>query len=102
MQISHDLTGEPLVELLVGVEHQAFPLGPFLALGHQGGVLVALEQPRHLPVGEQRVHPLQEARVQDVRLVQDEGDLLVLAAGAPQHCAEVLIEILASVLIVNL
>ena len=33
----------------------------------------------HLSVGQQRVHPLQEAGVHHVRLVEDEADLLVFA-----------------------
>jgi len=39
---------KPLVELLVRVQHQSFPLRPLLALGHQGGVFITLKQPRNL------------------------------------------------------
>ena len=62
MEVLHDLLGEPLVQLLVVVMYEALPLGALLALGNEGGVLVSLEQPRHLAVGPQHVHPLQGSR----------------------------------------
>lgn len=91
VEVADDLAGEPLVQLLVRVQHQALLLGPLFALGHQGGVLIAFEQTRnlgdkqqharlvlvtrprnrhqchrplhHLPIGQQRVHSLQESRI---------------------------------------
>ena len=42
------LIGEPLVELVGRVEHEPLPLRALLALRHQRGVLVALEQAGHL------------------------------------------------------
>ncbi len=56
----------------------------------------------HLSVSQQRVHALQEARVQHVRLVHDEGDLLVLAAGAAEDRTQVFVKVLAGVLAVDL
>lgn len=56
----------------------------------------------HLSVGQQGVHTLQEARVQHVGLVHDEGDLLVLAAGTTQNRTQVLVKVLTCVLPVNL
>lgn len=44
----NDLVREPLVELLVAVQHEPLPLCALLALRHQRGVLVPLEQTRHL------------------------------------------------------
>ncbi len=73
------LLREPLVQLLLGVQHESLPLGSLLALSHQCGQLVAFEQPRHLPVSQQSVHTLQEAGVQHVGLVHDETDLLTLS-----------------------
>lgn len=132
VQVADDLAGEPLVELLVRVQHQALLLGPLLALGHQGRVLVSLKEAGHLgntvvpwpagprspvprnatrcsasgsdylAVGQQGVHPLQEPGVQHVGLVHDERDLLVFTAGTPQHRAEVFVEVLARVLPVDL
>ena len=55
-----------------------------------------------LSVGQQRVHSLEEARLHDVGLVQDEADLLVLAAGPAENVSEVFVEILGGVLVVNL
>ena len=40
---------EPLVQFLAAVQHQPLPLGTFLALGHQCGVVIALKQPWNLP-----------------------------------------------------
>ena len=42
------LIGEPLVELVGRVEHEPLPLRALLALRHQRGVLVALEETGHL------------------------------------------------------
>jgi hypothetical protein len=102
VEVLHHLMREPLVQLLVGVQHEALALRTLLALRHKGGVLVALEEARHLAVGEQRVHPLQEARVHHVRLVQDKTDLLVLTTRPPQHLPQVLVKILRRVLVVHL
>ena len=78
VQIVDHLTGEPLVELLLRVEHQPVALCALLALRHQRRQLVTLEQTRHLAIRQQRVESLQERRVQHVRLVHDEADLLAL------------------------
>ncbi|KAH6607744.1 hypothetical protein Trco_004057 [Trichoderma cornu-damae] len=102
VQVVDDLLGEPLVQLLRRVEVQVLPLGAFLAGRHEGDVVVALEEARHLGVGEQRVHALQETGVQDVGLVHDEADLLALAAASPQHVAQVFVEVLRRVLAVDL
>ena len=56
----------------------------------------------HLSVGEQGVHALEEGGVHDVGLVEDEADLLVLAAGAAEDDAEVLVKVLGRVLVVAL
>ena len=40
--------------------------------------------------------------VHPIGLVQDEADLLVLAAAPPQHLNEILIEVLSTVLVVDL
>lgn len=48
MQVPDNLAGEPLVELLVCVEHQALFLRSFLTLSHQGGIFIALKQARNL------------------------------------------------------
>ena len=45
------LVSEPLVELFRGIQHQAFLLGAFLALGHQGRELIAFKQARNLQGG---------------------------------------------------
>ena len=71
-----------------------FSLSALLALGHEGGVFISLKQAGHLTVGQQGVHPLQEAGVHDVGLVQDEADLLVLAARAAQHLPQVFVKVL--------
>ena len=94
--------GEPLVQLLVGVQHQALPLSALLALSHQSGVLIPLEQTRHLAVGQQSVHSLQEPRVHDIAFVKDEADLFIFAAAPPQHLPQVLVEVLGAVLVVHL
>ena len=72
------LLREPFVEFFLGVEHEALALCTFLALGHQGRHLVSLEQTGHFTVGKQCVHSLQETRVENVRLVHYEADLLAL------------------------
>ena len=81
MEVLPDLLGEPFVEDFVSVEHKPLPQGAFLVLGHQGGGPVLLEQPRHLAVGPQRVHPIKEAGSHPISLVDDGADLLVLTAG---------------------
>ena len=48
VQVADALAGEPLVQLLVRVQHQALLLGPLLTLGHQGGVLISLKEAGHL------------------------------------------------------
>ena len=62
-------------------------------------MLVALKETGNFSVGKQRVHPLKEARVEDVRLIHDEADLLALAAGAAEDCAKILVEVIAGVLV---
>ncbi len=94
--------GEPLVELLGRVEHEALALGALLALRHERRVLVALEEAGHLAVGQQRVHALEEAALQHVRLVEHEAQLLVLAAGAAQQLPQVLVKVGRRVLVVHL
>lgn len=91
VQVADDLAGEPLVQLLVRVQHQALLLGPLFALGHQSGVLVSFEEAgdltneralrstgpgnltpltcstmqhgAYLPVGQKGIHSLQESRI---------------------------------------
>lgn len=48
MQVPNDLTSEPLVQLLMSVQHQTLLLGPFLTLGHQCSIFITLKQARHL------------------------------------------------------
>lgn len=48
MQVAYHLAGEPLVELLVRVQHQAFLLGPLFALSHQCGIFIPFKEPRNL------------------------------------------------------
>ena len=102
VEVLHDLVGEPLVQLLVGVQHQALPLGALLALRHQRCVLVPLEQARNLTVSQQGVHSLEETRIHDIALVEDEANLLIFAATSSQHLSQILIKVLGTVLVVNL
>ena len=101
VEVLHNLVGEPLVQLLVGVQHQALPLGALLALRHQRCVLVPLEQARNLTVGQQGVHSLEETRIHDIALVEDEANLLIFAAASSQHLSQVFVEVFRTVLIVN-
>lgn len=48
MEVPDNLAGEPLVQLLVCVEHQALLLGSLLTLSHQGSILISLKQARNL------------------------------------------------------
>lgn len=48
MEVPDNLAGEPLVQLLVCVEHQALFLSSLLTLSHQGGILISLKQARNL------------------------------------------------------
>lgn len=56
----------------------------------------------HLSVSQQGVHALKEARVQNIGLIHDEGNLLVLAARTSKHSPQVLIKVLTCVLPVHL
>ena len=102
VEVLHDLVGEPLVQLLVGVQHEALPLSSLLTLGHQRCVLISFKQPGHLSVGQQSVHSLQETRIHDVALIKDEANLLIFAAASSQHLSQVFVEVFRTVLIVNL
>lgn len=73
-----NLFREPLVEFLLGVKHQPLPHRTLLALGHQGCELVTLKQPWHFTIGQQCIHPLEEARIKHIRLIHDETYLLSL------------------------
>ena len=48
VEVADNLASEPLVELLMRVQHQAFLLCPLFALRHQGGILVSFKETRHL------------------------------------------------------
>lgn len=48
MEVPDNLAGEPLVQLLVCVKHEALFLGSLLTLRHQGGILISLKQARNL------------------------------------------------------
>lgn len=48
MKVADDLAGEPFVEFLMRVQHQALLLGPLFTLGHQGGILISFEEARNL------------------------------------------------------
>lgn len=102
VKVLHDLAREPFVELFVRVQHETLSLGTLFALRHQGCVLVSLEQSGNLAIGQKRVHAFQEARVQDVGLVEDERDFFVFAARSAEDLAQVLVKVFASVFVVNL
>lgn len=130
MEVADDLAGEPLVQLLVRVQHQALLLGPLFALGHQGGVLIAFEQTRdlgdkqhhaqlvlvtrprnshqcdrslpHLSIGQKRIHSLQESRIQHVGFVHYKCYLFIFAARTSQHCPKVFVKVFPRVLPVDL
>eukprot|EP00160_Parvularia_atlantis_P015941 Unigene4815_Nuclearia_a/m.14725 Unigene4815_Nuclearia_a/g.14725 ORF Unigene4815_Nuclearia_a/g.14725 Unigene4815_Nuclearia_a/m.14725 type:complete len:362 (+) Unigene4815_Nuclearia_a:2868-3953(+) len=102
VQVAHHLRREPLVQLVGRVEHEALALRALLALRHQRAVLVAIKQPGHFAVGQQRVHALEETRVEDVAFVQDERDLLASRARATQQAAQVLVKVLHRVPVVHL
>ena len=42
---------EPLVQFLIGIQHEPFSDSTLFDLSHESGVLVSLEQSRHLSVG---------------------------------------------------
>merc|ERR1712243_402224 len=65
-------------------------------------MLVTLEESRHLPIGQQSIHPLQEAGVHHVALVQNETYFLVLTPRSSQHLPQILVEIFCTVFVVNL
>ena len=102
VKIPDDLPREPAIQFFRRVQHQSIPVWAFLALSHQSGVLVALKQSGDLSVGQESVHPLEEARFQDVGLIEDEADFFVTATGAPQDTTEIFVEISAGVLAMNL
>ena len=71
--------------------------GGFANAGHEHDELVALEQSRHLSAGQQRVHPLQERRVKDVGLVEDEAYSLSGTAGPLEQVTQVVVEVVKCV-----
>jgi hypothetical protein len=102
VKVSGDLLGEPPVELLVRVEHQSVTLRTLLAGRHERRVFVALEQTGHFGVREERVHTLEETRVEDVRFVHDEADLLAFATRSSKNGSEILVKVGAGVLVRDL
>lgn len=48
MEIPDHLAGEPLVQLLMSVQHQTLFLCSLLTLSHQGGILISFKQPGDL------------------------------------------------------
>ena len=61
-----------------------------------------LDLNRYLSIGKQCVHSLEEARLQHVRFVKDEDNLLVPAARATQDCTQIIIKVSSSVLAMDL
>lgn len=51
----------------------------------------------YLSISQQCVHSFQEARIQHVGLIHNEGNLLIFATWATQHRTQVFIKVLASV-----
>ena len=101
MQVAHYLVGEPFIKFVIRVKHKTVSLGALLALSHQSRVLVAFKQTGYFAVRQQRVHALEESRVENVRLVQDEHDFLAFGPRAPQHAPQVVVEVLARVVVVH-
>jgi hypothetical protein len=93
-----NLLREKLVQLLLRVQHVAIALCALFDLILQCVVVVALKQSGHFAVGQQRVQALQKAGFHHVRLVHDEADLLVPAAGPAQNMPNVLVKVGALVL----
>ena len=85
MEVLHHLVGEPFVQLLVGVQHEALPLGALLALCHQCCVLITLKQTGNFTIGKQSVHSLKEPGIHDIALIEDEAYFLIFAAASPQN-----------------
>lgn len=56
----------------------------------------------YLSIGQQCVHSLKESRIQHIGLIHNEGNLLILATRAAQHCTQVLIKVLPGVFSVYL
>jgi hypothetical protein len=102
VKVLRNLLSEPLVQLLVGVEHETVALRSFLASGHERRVFVTFEQTRNFGVGQKGVHALEETRVENIGLVHDETDLLALASRSTEHIPKVLIEVFSSVLVGDL
>ena len=96
------MNGEPFVQFIVRVQHQALPLRSFFAQSEQSGVLVPFEETRHFAIGQQRVHSLEKAAVHHVGLVEEEDDLLAFAAGTTEQLTKIVIEVRGRVFVVNL
>lgn len=58
MEVSLNVVGKDLVELLLGINYLAVPEGSLLALGDESHVLLPIKEPRNLSRGEESVHPL--------------------------------------------
>ena len=56
----------------------------------------------YLSICQQRIHSLEESRLEHVGLIQDEDNLLIPAARATQHGSKVIVKVSCSVLAVNL
>ena len=78
VQVLDNLPSKPLIQLLSRVEMQALALRTLLARRHKSRIIIALKQARNFRISKKRVHPLQEARIQHIRLIHDEANLLSL------------------------
>jgi hypothetical protein len=101
VEVASDLRCEPSVEFLGRVEHESISLSPFLARRHQCRMLVSFEESWNFGVRKESVHSFEESRVENVRFVHDEGDLLSFATCSSEDSSEIVVEIFPSVLVVN-
>jgi hypothetical protein len=56
-------------------------------------MIIALKQPRNLATSQQRIHTLQECRVQNVGFIEDEAHPLAIAARPLQQGAQVRVKV---------
>jgi len=96
MEVSLHIFDELLVDFFFSL-HDLSSSEAFLAGRDEGDVLVSLEEPGDLSRGQKSVHSLEEGHTEDVRFIEDEGDLFLLATSSLHDVSQVGVEVVERV-----